>query len=493
MGGHGQGDEARRAAGEGASAGPFDVRDVEALLAFLARRTRDAQLAADLTAETCATALLARRAGPSDRVATGTALQAIALEQLARARHEGVAGEGARRRLGMERIALTEAETAPIDARHAHGAPRLWVALPEAPADAGGERTPPAAGPSFAAQLCRQLREAEARTERRGRRRGAAAVALGVGLVAVVATVASAVLQTGTARPAPGPQVVAKLALADGLGRTAKVAFGSVWLSATNDEAVLRVDPRTRRVLARIPVGMDVNLGAGGGAVWAVPRRPTVEQARLIRIDPRTNRVVARIPIPSPGARYPLGGAAVVAGERVWVVGAQGLVAVDPARNRPVRQIVLGSAFLVVDSILRGRELWVIRADRSITRFDAVSGERLGRLGWAAPSESVVPNGDRIVEVERESVALADPVGGRVLWSTRLGTQLNDAVVVRGRLLVEGSTGARSRDTLWELNPRTGHVLGSLTVPGFSVTVVLRVGGEAWLVTADGHVIVVAP
>jgi hypothetical protein len=36
-------------------------------------------------------------------------------------------------------------------------------------------------------------------------------------------------------------------------------------------------------------------------------------------------------------------------------------------------------------------------------------------------------------------------------------------------------------------------VLGALTVPGFSVTALLRVGGDAWVVTADGHVIVVAP
>ena len=75
----------------------------------------------------------------------------------------------------------------------------------------------------------------------------------------------------------------------------------------------------------------------------------------------------------------------------------------------------------------------------------------------------------------------------------RLGTQLNAAALVGGRLLVEGANGASSRDTLWELDPRTGRVLGAVTVPGFSVNAMLRVGGEAWLVTADGHVIAVAP
>jgi outer membrane protein assembly factor BamB len=177
----------------------------------------------------------------------------------------------------------------------------------------------------------------------------------------------------------------------------------------------------------------------------------------------------------------------------VWVVGAQGLVAVDPATNRPVRQIVLGGDFLVEESHLRGGELWVSRADRSITRLDAVTGHRLGRLGWPAPSVVLLPGRDRVIKVERRSVALADAVGGRTLWRTRLGSRLNDADVVAGRLLVEGADGTNSRDRLWELDPRTGRVLGALTVPGFSVTALLRVGGDAWVVTADGHVIVVAP
>lgn len=488
MGGHGQREEARRDAGRAAAAGPVGVGDVDALLAFVARRTRDPHLAAEVTAEALATALLARGGGGAGRIASGTALQAIALETLADARGRGAAGDSARRRLGVERVDLTEADAARIETRRAGRAAALWVVRPGPDA-----AIPATAAPDFAVRLCGKLNEATVRARRRARGRRVGAAVLGVGMVAALATVLSAALETGTARPAPGPRVVANVAVADGLGRTAQVAFGSVWLSATNDAAVIRVDPRTRRVVARIPVGTDVNLGAGAGAVWAVPRRPSLAQARLIRIDPRTNRVVARIPLPSPGARYPLGGAAVVAGRRVWVVGAQGLVAIDPARNRPVRQVVLGGDFLVVDSMLRGRELWIIRADRSITRFDAVSGLRLGRLGWAAPSEVVLPDRDRMVKVAQRSVSLIDPVGGRTLWLTRLGAQLNDAALVRGRLLVEGAVGARVRDTLWELDPRTGRIVGSMTVPGFSVTALLRVGGEGWVVTADGHVIVVAP
>jgi hypothetical protein len=363
-------------------------------------------------------------------------------------------------------------------------------------------------GADFTTRLRLELRAAAEREEHRARfadavtllrprlRPGAlaaaAAAATAVALVVVLLAAAPAGLRPDAAAPGTGLRVLTNVALADGLGRSSQVAFGSVWVNATNDGAVLRIDPRTRRVTARIRVGTDVNLGAGGGAIWAMPRRPGVTTTPLLRIDPRTNRVVARIPINSPGARFPFGGASIVGGPRVWVVSSLGLVAVDPTRNRPVRAIVLGGGFQVRDALVRGNELWVSRADRSITRFDVVTGRRLGRLPWTGPDGFVVPYGERIVKVGRRSVSLAD-AHGRPLWRTRLGTQLNQAGVAAGRLLVEGVNGSAARDTLWELDPRTGRILDALTVPGFSVNALLTVGREAWLITADGHAIVVAP
>jgi sigma-70-like protein/putative pyrroloquinoline-quinone binding quinoprotein len=527
MGDHGHSDEALLAAGDGASFARFHDRHADPLLAFLVRRTHDAQLAADLAAEAFAAALIARGRYRRADGAAGAWLRAIAMDRLTDARRTGVVDRSAGRGLGIERIVLGAADVARIEALGSGRPASLWsgrlVAEPAVPVgharggdadeDRGPRRLailtpalPPAGASDYATRLRRQLCDAAPRARRHGRRQRAAravrgvsvrhviaAALAGLALAAGAATVWSAAGGRGASTPAPGLHVVRTLAIADGLGRSAQVAFGSVWLSATNDAAVVRVDPRTRRVLARIPVGMDVNIGAGAGAIWAVPRRPSMGATILVRIDPRTNRVVARIQVPSPGGRYPLGGATVQAGRRVWVVGAQGLVAVDPARNRPVREVALGGDFLVVDSLLHGRELWVSRADRSITRFDAVSGQRLGRFGWPAGSGGTLTDGDRIVKVGRRTATAVDPVGGRWLWHTRVGGQLNDAALVGDRLLVEGSNGGGARDTLWELDAHSGDVLSSMTVPGFSVTALLSVGREAWLVTADGHVIVVAP
>ena|SRR5690348_7720234 len=93
----------------------FYLRHVDNLLGFFARRTRDAELAADLTAETFAAALAARRRFRPQKGSAGAWLYGIALKKLADAQRKGYAEDRARRRLGMERIELTDADIARIE------------------------------------------------------------------------------------------------------------------------------------------------------------------------------------------------------------------------------------------------------------------------------------------------------------------------------------------------------------------------------------------
>jgi RNA polymerase sigma factor (sigma-70 family) len=93
----------------------FYRRNFEALLGFFARRTRDPELAADLTAETFAAALSARRRYRPDRGRADSWLFAIAYHKLADAQRRGAAEDRARRRLGMERIELTDDDLARIE------------------------------------------------------------------------------------------------------------------------------------------------------------------------------------------------------------------------------------------------------------------------------------------------------------------------------------------------------------------------------------------
>jgi RNA polymerase sigma-70 factor (ECF subfamily) len=86
----------------------FYRRHVHALLAYFARRTRDPELAADLTAETFAAALHgAHRHRPEKGPAVGW-LYGIARRQLAHVARKGAVEDRARRRLGMTRLTLTD-------------------------------------------------------------------------------------------------------------------------------------------------------------------------------------------------------------------------------------------------------------------------------------------------------------------------------------------------------------------------------------------------
>jgi RNA polymerase sigma factor (sigma-70 family) len=89
---------------------------VEDLVAFFMRRTRSAELAADLTAETFAAALVARARFDPGRGSASAWLFGIALDKLARVERREAAARRARRRLGMEWIELTDADIERIEA-----------------------------------------------------------------------------------------------------------------------------------------------------------------------------------------------------------------------------------------------------------------------------------------------------------------------------------------------------------------------------------------
>ena len=131
---------------------------------------------------------------------------------------------------------------------------------------------------------------------------------------------------------------------------------------ATGPSGVLRIDPASNAVIARI----DVTGGAGwtaasGDAVWVTT------PAGLARIDPRTSAVSATIDLP--GAPY-LGDPAVVDG-MVWVpeIRRNSIAIVDPAASTVVGTVRAGAGPFVVTEIdgeawvpsWKGHDIWRIR------------------------------------------------------------------------------------------------------------------------------------
>jgi RNA polymerase sigma-70 factor (ECF subfamily) len=120
-------DEELLASHEVGSFALFYRAHVDGLLGFFCRRTHDAELAADLTAETFAAALAGRRRFRPEAGSAAAWLYGIASKQLAYAQRRSAAERRARRRLGMERIELLDSDIERINALGETTNARAWL------------------------------------------------------------------------------------------------------------------------------------------------------------------------------------------------------------------------------------------------------------------------------------------------------------------------------------------------------------------------------
>jgi hypothetical protein len=162
---------------------------------------------------------------------------------------------------------------------------------------------------------------------------------------------------------------------------------GAVWASAGRD--LLRVDPRTAEVTARLPVPTGTaQVAAPGGAagVWAVccGADRTLGRPRLTRVDPDGNRVVATIPLPGPADAVGAG----PGGE--WVRSPGGPVwRVDPARKRLAATVeVPGGLGATAGSILVAGSM-VLVTDPDSGTVHVVDGGRLSEGAFEADGRDV--------------------------------------------------------------------------------------------------------
>jgi streptogramin lyase len=168
------------------------------------------------------------------------------------------------------------------------------------------------------------------------------------------------------------------------------LAGGAAWVPAGASATLWRVDLAAERVAGR--VGLDrrllgpVGVAARDGAVWvsccAFQHGPK-PAGMLLRVDPASDRVVARVPI----ADGPL---AVTAGaDAVWVATARGgVLRVDPASNRVVGRVALAAGSRVEAITATQGAIWAVdTGDHHLLRLDPGSG----RVGLAVPAP--VPRG----------------------------------------------------------------------------------------------------
>lgn len=307
-----------------------------------------------------------------------------------------------------------------------------------------------------------------------------------------------------TIRPAP---VAARIRVGRGVVAVA-VGEGGVW--ALRGSKVVRVDPRTDRVTARIQVAAaadfwDGRFALGAGALWVGAGADTIRVdagtgepsrvraavwavapdglwscrthrqgrgGRLVRVDPQTLAETARIPVPACPA------ALVAERGMVWAIDERGrqVLRVDAASGQ-VRQIDLPVAPFAVAptgppavALAVGEgAVWALSDQvESPTRLGARVGLGLVRID---PSSVRVTGVTPLADLDTAGQALAVGAGG--VWVVGVpATQSRGP----GPLVVD------------RVDPRGGRLLGSFAVgrlqPAFGP--LLAVGsGALWLATFD--------
>jgi streptogramin lyase len=167
---------------------------------------------------------------------------------------------------------------------------------------------------------------------------------------------------------------------------------GAVWAATTAGRQLLRIDPRTARVTASLPIPAQA-VAADRSGVWTVCCEAGARGGRLTRIDPTSNRVVKVIALPS--HPYALG----VGPSGVWVRDAGGLVwRIDPTSNRVVATIRLPSitADPGGDIVVTNDSVWVSNpATATVRRID--SRRNQVTEGWEADGSDLTLAADGVV------------------------------------------------------------------------------------------------
>ena len=305
-------------------------------------------------------------------------------------------------------------------------------------------------------------------------------------LIAAIVVVAAVygLTRLGADEPAPAaPKVVARLAPAGGLDLVVP-AFGSAWLTDTDSQTLLRMDPATRRVIARIPLNGTMALAPGRDALWVGLTQSG--EFRLLRIDPRTNRVVLRQRMPDvPGGS--VGGVPFLVGGNLWVLTAEAALRIDQKSGRATATVrTARDGYTTRSFAVAGGDLWLQTSDGRLLRLDGTTGKREATLRM--PDETVISDlgANGLFLIDRASIARVDSKLHR-LWRAPIPS-IGPAVAAHGRLWVE--TPGRRGDRVLTVDPHTGSVVDSVDVGEFGAQFMAPIDSDVWMTTAGGHVVI---
>jgi YVTN family beta-propeller protein len=307
-------------------------------------------------------------------------------------------------------------------------------------------------------------------------------------LVSSLSAAASAAASTAATKPRPLAElpVMTKVAVPAGPGWLG-VGFGSVWLSKSASDLLLRIDPTTHAIVARIPVGPDPELGIGFGlgSVWIADTK----ERSLRQIDPTTNKVVHTFPVNI--SEEPEGSIGVGAGS-VWLLTNDNgtdsgtLSRLDPATGKTIATIPVKAKSYT--AVVAEDAVWIANsADASVQRIDTRTNKVVADIPVHAGPRFLASGAGGIWAWSQGDGAVAhiDPVTNRVaatikvgfpgpggdlwvedgiVWASAEGAPIN-MIDPKSNVLLKQFVGGKRMDTLragfgavWVIEELTGKV-----------------------------------
>lgn len=297
----------------------------------------------------------------------------------------------------------------------------------------------------------------------------------------------ASVTPSSTPSSADPAYVAGRVTLGDGSVRPCGVVGddSAVWVSGFGSNTLYRIDPTTRAVTDRVPVGAaPCGLGYGAGSIWTSDYLGD----SVTRVSSSTRAVLATIKV----GKQPFD-AAFGAGS-AWVTnGGDGTVSrISPATNAVVATIAVGKGPGGVAVV--GDSAWVAVASGEVVRIDTQTNKVRQRVRVGRGLATWLSHGDGSLWVatpDDSAVAQVDVVSGRVLGRASGVTRGADGDVLGGDVWVplRGTTGivrisrATRRAVPVPLPLLDGFVLagafGQVWVPDYGGTDVLVVRPEA--------------
>ena len=320
--------------------------------------------------------------------------------------------------------------------------------------------------------------------------------------VVIVAVAALGMVGAGAPPGGPGdrvpnPRRMVVLHPAEQLGAMI-AASGDVWVDDRARERLLHLDGATGRVRAEIPVNGRIALAAAPRAVWVLQSGGEYGaglRGPLLRIDPRTDRVRARIALGRDVGRPVLGFGVQALGRDVWIWGPRDILRVDPRAQRITQRIAMDDRHGELTGFAAaGDRLVAGTADGQLVVFDARAGTRTGAVSLAIrkPAPRAIA-GSRVLFTASGAVGVVDLASGRLSWERRLGFRAGATVGRDGLVWLHSAATNERGDRVTALRLANGRVVTSGILPAFGSTGIAADAGRVWVGTAGGALLMLTP